>query len=100
MGRRVYIEQFGYFWSFAPESWLALCRQCCADGESYNLDEPRWQARRLARPPRDVTRWRTDDGWSDWSAMSNLVILRQPLDWSEADFTQEVRPRPTKKLTE
>jgi hypothetical protein len=88
--RRVYIEQYGYFWSLTPEKWLALCRHC-AKGEGYDLDAPCWQARRLVRAPRDVCRWREEGGWSDWTATSNEVILRRPLDWDEAAFAEELR---------
>lgn len=46
---RVYVGQFGCFWSLSLAQWIELCR-VAAEGCGYDLDA----YRRLARAPRGV----------------------------------------------
>ena len=88
--RRVYVENMGSFWSLSQSDWLELCHHC-ANGNSYDLDDPRWRTNRLSRAPRGIGRFRSRDGeLSQWTQTANDVIFRQPLDWEKDDFQNEI----------
>ncbi len=88
--RRVYVEQFGGWWSLSPGAWETLVRRC-ASGLGYDLDHPDANARRLARPPAAVKSYRDADGSRNWYLVTNEALLRRPLDWSAEDFKDELR---------
>ena len=73
--RRVYVQQFGYWWSLTPEAWRRACELAVA-GEPFNWDD---LGRQLKR------------GLSKWDA------CHKPLDWDAERWADALAE--TKEMT-
>lgn len=78
---RVYVEQYGGWWSMPREVWQRIARRM-ADGGEYDFDtEP--GVRRIKRAP--VSYWECYVGCNP-ADIPGIHVMR-PLDWDQDDWT-------------
>jgi len=86
MALRIFIEQYGFFWSFTPEQFLKMALAFIKTDKPFNYDD---YGKRRSRPPyKHVYRLRGDHRWS---ASSPGTILYSPLDWGKDEYISAVR---------
>lgn len=76
---KIYITQFGFWWSATPKQWRKICELGAADLE-FDLDEV---ARPLADRPAGVYA-------GSKAAFSYKYKVKRPLDWEYEDWTREL----------
>ena len=85
--RRVYLEQFGGWWSLTPEQWLDLVTTTLLDWSSdkagYSLPDDGL----LRYRPNGVRKYPFGD--SHYYSTDPAIRVVQPLNWHRADFDHE-----------
>jgi hypothetical protein len=95
MALRIFIEQYGFFWSFTPEQFLKMALIFIKTDKPFNYDD---YGKRRARPPyKHICRYRSEGG--NWFASSPGTILYSPLDWDRNDYIAAAREIRQKLLT-
>lgn len=79
---KIYITQFGAWWSSTPEQWRAVVAAALTEN-GYNLDV---QARRLKRLPYHAISIICDSDGSRRYRVHPGYVLFAPLDWEHGDF--------------
>jgi hypothetical protein len=86
MIRRVYVQQFGSFWSLSPKAW-STCIVYAMGGRGWDFDKPHTlgvppgECRRLKTPPSTARK-----GEGRYYSTANAYPIVHPLDWSPADW--------------
>jgi hypothetical protein len=75
---KVYIGQYGYFWSLSMKEWVAICQEAAKNG-FYDLDG----YKELKKPPKGIAK-NVDD--NTYYAVNNDVIYLEPIDWHSEEF--------------
>ncbi len=75
---KVYVGQYGYFWSLSLDQWVELCKES-SKGEGYDLTP----YKQLKNKPNGLLKdWGTDSYYT----VNNEIIYVEPLDWYAEDF--------------
>lgn len=77
---RVYVQQFGYFWSLTMSEWQGVIRDYFSSEDGYDLG--RYKS---IQKPKVVF----SDREGDFYKIGNDVILVQPLDWTDEEWVEE-----------
>lgn len=80
---RVYVGQYGYFWSLKYEDWVNLCKEC-AKGEEYDLT----RFKQLKAKPQGLLK---DFRTKSYYEKNDNIIYVEPLDWYAEDFEEWLR---------
>lgn len=77
---RVYVGQYGYFWSLRREEWVELCKEC-AKGDGYDLSS----FKQLKSKPPSLLK---DFATKSYYPKDSKMIYVEPLDWYAEDFEE------------
>jgi hypothetical protein len=78
----IYCEQYGYYWSFTPKEFLALCNRSIQN-KPGGFELPR--KNQIKRKPATVYHLK---GQRHGSSGSPNTILFHPLDWNRSDYRE------------
>lgn len=80
----IYVEQYGFFWSFTPKQFLVLVGRYIKTKKPFN-----WGKSLKSPPYQNVARYHRGEG--HFHSTSSDVILFHPLDWDKGDYTEAFR---------
>ena len=84
--KRVYVAEYGTFWSLPPDEWLDICKDAVDAGWDGQISEHRI----LKSRPNFVRVKRSSDGFPTFYTDRKDVRVVQPLDWYQRDFMAEI----------
>lgn len=86
---RIYVEQFGGWWSFSPDEFEAfLNNEGWHTDDGWDLDD---FGRRLKRRPSVVAKRNYPDSVEYWCASNKHRFYRAPMDWGDRKRLQVKR---------
>lgn len=88
---RVYVSQYGYWWSFSLPEWITFCREAYANGGAYALPE----SRALKRKPAALRAMRLDPSGDGMPSRPDYIVrgehrVAYPLDWDLENWLEEL----------
>jgi hypothetical protein len=79
----IYVQQFDYFWKLTEAQWREICALGIS-GEGYNLPS---SGALKKRPGKVIGAVIYDDGRKSYFTRTNDVLLYEPLDWEQHEYT-------------
>ncbi len=92
---KIYCEQYGYYWSFTPKEFLALCSKSIQNKpggfELPDKNQLKGKPKDVYNPERKPRGTKYPVSGQDAYSASPDVILYHPLDWGREEYREAAR---------